>query len=71
MKSHDPAHYVLDAATPAWSRDLAETGPLLPSGFCEQAVRYATYDDLPPDMQAIYRKARRKWHAMRRTSRNQ
>ena len=64
-----PLGVTIDAATPAWSRDLAETAPLLPLGFCEEAVRYATYDDLPDNLKVIYRKARRQWQHARRARR--
>ncbi len=57
-----------DPMTPEWSRDLAvvgsspyfrgEAGWKRWDAFLEQAEQYATYDDLPPELKAIYDKAR-------------
>lgn len=56
--------------TPAWSRDLAEVqsspywgdwsdeaGRKRRDTFIEQALEYATYEDLPGDLKAIYQQA--------------
>lgn len=61
-----------DVATPAWSRDLAEiqrsaywgdwrdaTRMERRDAFLEAAAQYATYDDLPPDLQRVYDAAAR------------
>jgi len=62
--------YTPDAATPEWSRDLAllncsSFGRGWASKercqrFMEQALQYATYDDLPPELKAIYDQAVRR-----------
>src|SRR5258707_9700751 len=61
--------YTPDPMTPEWSRDLALlssasfgrgwTGLERRERFVEQAIQYATYDDLPPALKAIYDKASR------------
>src|SRR5260221_5215873 len=61
--------YTPDPMTPEWSRDLAllssasfgrgSTGLERRERFVEQAIQYATYDDLPPELKAIYDEAYR------------
>lgn len=81
MPHQSPQRPTPDKATPAWSRDLATLtcpwGFDAPNAsvrwraFLEDAIQYATYEDMPPALQAIYRRADRARNAgrSRRTSR--
>ena|SRR5579859_6912239 len=65
-----------DKATPAWSRDLAVLSrPSAVSqerwrAFLESAVQYATYEDMPPELKAIYDTATRQLQQAQRQSRH-
>jgi hypothetical protein len=67
-----------DPMTPAWSRALAQVGSSSYWGdwsdwatkerrdmFLEQASQYATFDDLPGDLKAIFQAAERAMRSKR------
>lgn len=67
--------YTPDPMTPEWSQDLAEVR-MSPfwlrwsdmerrDTFIEQASQYATYNDLPGHLKAIYQRAYRRLHSRR------